>query len=63
MVLPYPPGVPLIMPGEKITVKSRKVLDYLIMLENIGKEVPGFASDIHGAEEDEDGDLTIKVLD
>jgi lysine decarboxylase len=51
------------MPGEKITVKSRKVLDYLIMLENIGKEVPGFASDIHGAEEDEDGDLTIKVLD
>lgn len=63
MVLPYPPGVPLIMPGEKITAKSRKVLDYLIMLENIGHEVPGFATDIHGTKEDEDGDLTIKVLD
>lgn len=63
MVLPYPPGVPLIMPGERITGSSRKVLDYLIMLEKIGREVPGFETDIHGVETDEDGDLSIKVLD
>jgi lysine decarboxylase len=63
MVLPYPPGVPLIMPGERITSSSRKVLDYLIMLEKIGREVPGFETDIHGVETDEDGDLSIKVLD
>jgi lysine decarboxylase len=63
MVLPYPPGVPLIMPGEKITKESRAVLDYLIMLEEIGSEVPGFGTDIHGVEEDEDGELIIKVLD
>lgn len=63
MVLPYPPGVPLIMPGEKITQESRRILDYLILLENIGREVPGFETDIHGVEIDSDGDLTIKVLD
>lgn len=63
MVLPYPPGVPLIMPGEKVTHESRPVLDYLIMLEEIGKELPGFATDIHGVEEDEEGELVIKVLD
>ena len=38
------------MPGEKITSESREVLDYLIMLEEIGLEVPGFESDIHGVE-------------
>ena len=63
MVLPYPPGVPLIMPGEKITAQSRPVLDYLIMLEDIGSKVPGFGTDIHGVEEDENGELVIKVLD
>ena len=63
MVLPYPPGVPLIMPGEKITQESRAVLDYLILLEDIGDMVPGFGTDIHGVETDENGNLLIKVLD
>lgn len=63
MVLPYPPGVPLIMPGEKVTSESRAVLDYLIMLEEIGEAVPGFGTDIHGVERGEDGKLMIKVLD
>lgn len=62
MVLPYPPGVPLIMPGEKITTESRAVLDYLIMLEEIGLEVPGFETDIHGVDKDDDNQLVIKVL-
>lgn len=62
MVLPYPPGVPLIMPGEKITPESRAVLDYLIMLEEIGLEVPGFATDIHGLEKDDNNRFVIKVI-
>ena len=32
MILPYPPGVPLLMPGEMITEESRAVLDFLLML-------------------------------
>lgn len=62
MVLPYPPGVPLIMPGEKITEQSRAVLDYLIMLEEIGLKIPGFATDIHGVEQSITGELMIKVI-
>ena len=62
MVLPYPPGVSLIMPGEKITEQSRAVLDYLIMLEEIGLKIPGFATDIHGVEQSITGELMIKVI-
>ncbi len=28
MILPYPPGVPLLMPGEMLTKESRTVLDF-----------------------------------
>lgn len=62
MVLPYPPGVPLIMPGEKITAQSKVILDYLVMLEQIGKTLPGFETDIHGVEKDAAGDYVVKVL-
>lgn len=63
MILPYPPGVPLIMPGEKITNESIDILNYLIMLEEIGLEVPGFESDIHGVEKDNDGKFSVKVIE
>lgn len=63
MVLPYPPGVPLIMPGEKITEDSKAVLNYLIMLEEIGRQIPGFATDIHGVEQNETGELMIKIIE
>lgn len=29
MILPYPPGVPLVMPGEMLTEESRPVLEFL----------------------------------
>jgi lysine decarboxylase len=41
MILPYPPGVPLLMPGEMITEESRAVLDFLLMLCSIGRHYPG----------------------
>ncbi len=55
MILPYPPGVPLLMPGERITQQSRAVLDFLLMLCSIGQHYPGFETDIHGAKRNEDG--------
>lgn len=63
MVLPYPPGIPLIMPGESIHKDSKVILDFLLMLEEIGKVLPGFDYDIHGVEKGEDGQTYIKVLD
>ena len=62
MILPYPPGVPLVMPGEMITEESRAVLDFLLMLCTIGRHYPGFETDIHGATLTEDGRYLVRVL-
>jgi lysine decarboxylase len=62
MILPYPPGVPLLMPGEMITEESRAVLDFLLMLCSIGRHYPGFETDIHGAKRGDDGIYRVRVL-
>jgi len=62
MILPYPPGVPVVLPGETITDESKGVLDFLLMLIEIGKHYPGFDTDIHGAYRQSDGRYKVKVL-
>ncbi|EGK6862158.1 lysine decarboxylase [Salmonella enterica subsp. enterica serovar Glostrup] len=62
MILPYPPGVPLVMPGEKLTEANRPILDFLQMLCEIGSHYPGFETDIHGAYKQADGRYMVKVL-
>lgn len=62
MILPYPPGVPVVMPGEMITNESRAVLDFLLMLCSVGEHYPGFETDIHGAKLGEDGIYRVRVL-
>lgn len=62
MILPYPPGVPLVMPGEMLTADNRVVLDFMLMLCEIGEHFPGFETDIHGAYRQPDGSYTVKVL-
>ncbi|MGL4859577.1 MAG: lysine decarboxylase LdcC, partial [Enterobacteriaceae bacterium] len=61
MILPYPPGVPLIMPGEKVSEQSRAILDFLLMLCNIGEHYPGFETDIHGIECTDDGRYLVRI--
>jgi arginine decarboxylase len=53
MVVPYPPGIPLIMPGERVS--SRLIVDYLRFCEGWDRRFPGFETDIHGVRKDEDG--------
>ncbi len=62
MILPYPPGVPVIMPGEMLTEESRPVLSFLQMLCEIGAHYPGFETDIHGVYRDDDGKYVVSVL-
>src|SRR4051812_34562959 len=54
LVTPYPPGIPLLIPGE---VFNKKIVDYLKFARAFNQECPGFETDIHGlvAEEGEDG--------
>ncbi len=53
LVTPYPPGIPLLIPGE---VFNRKIVDYLKFSREFNERCPGFETDIHGlVEEDIDG--------
>ncbi len=51
LVTPYPPGIPLLIPGE---VFNRKIIDYLKFSRDFNKQCPGFESDIHGLVEEKD---------
>ncbi len=62
MILPYPPGVPLVMPGEMLTEENRPTLEFIQMLCEIGAWYPGFETDIHGAYRQPNGRYTIKVI-
>ncbi|MBX9961795.1 MAG: arginine/lysine/ornithine decarboxylase [Burkholderiales bacterium] len=48
MVVPYPPGIPVIMPGEKLTPATRSIQDYLLYAREFDGKFPGFETDIHG---------------
>jgi arginine decarboxylase len=48
MVVPYPPGIPLIMPGERITKATKSIHDYLLYAREFDTKFPGFETDIHG---------------
>lgn len=50
MLAPYPPGIPIVMPGEKITKASQVIIDYLSMLERFDNAFPGFENEVHGVE-------------
>ena len=49
-VVPYPPGIPLLMPGENAGEATGPMLGYLKALEAFDAEMPGFAHDTHGVE-------------
>ena len=50
MVVPYPPGIPVIMQGERCGPATRAVVDYLVSLEGVDSLFPGFESEVHGAD-------------
>lgn len=55
LLTPYPPGIPLLIPGE---VFNRKIVDYLKFSREFARQCPGFETDIHGLVErvDENGE-------
>jgi arginine decarboxylase len=46
MVVPYPPGIPILMPGESSGAADGPLLEYLFALEAFDKRFPGFEHDI-----------------
>jgi arginine decarboxylase len=49
LVTPYPPGIPLLIPGE---VFNKRIVDYLKFNREFARECPGFENDIHGLVEE-----------
>ena len=49
-VVPYPPGIPMLMPGESTGAKDGPYLGYLRALASWDKLFPGFGHDTHGIE-------------
>jgi arginine/lysine/ornithine decarboxylase len=60
-VVPYPPGIPMLMPGENTGPDDGPYLGYLRALQNWDKRFPGFGHDTHGVE-NRDGTHFIQCL-
>ena len=53
LLTPYPPGIPLLIPGERF---NKIIVDYLKFARDFNKKFPGFESDIHGLVGEENGE-------
>jgi lysine decarboxylase/arginine decarboxylase len=49
-IVPYPPGIPLLAPGEETGEEGGPLLKYLKALEDFDRCFPGFEHRIHGIE-------------
>ncbi len=45
LLTPYPPGIPLLVPGERF---NRRIVDYLRFTRQFNAAFPGFDTDVHG---------------
>ena len=52
LVTPYPPGIPLLIPGERF---NRTIVRYLQFAREFNGRFPGFETDIHGMVKGADG--------
>lgn len=50
MIVPYPPGIPVMMGGEIMNKKASPVFDYLTARQDFENVFPWYESDIHGVE-------------
>jgi len=61
-LVPYPPGIPIMMPGEKVTKKKRAVVDYLLALQTFDSHFPGFEHETHGVEIEQEADGKLRYM-
>jgi arginine/lysine/ornithine decarboxylase len=45
LLTPYPPGIPLLIPGERF---NKTIVGYLQFARDFNAKFPGFEADIHG---------------
>ena len=59
LVTPYPPGIPLLIPGERF---NSTIVRYLRFAREFNSAFPGFETDIHGLVKDEGGEYYVDCV-
>jgi arginine decarboxylase len=59
LLTPYPPGIPLLIPGERF---NAIIVRYLKFAREFNARFPGFETDIHGLVKDEGGDYHVDCV-
>lgn len=54
-IMPYPPGIPIVMPGENLGPLDGPWLSYITALQDWSKRFPGFEKEVEGAVHKDDG--------
>ena len=59
MLVPYPPGIPVMMGGETVSGEANAIAEYLLAREKFENMFPGYEGDIHGITRERRGEQTI----
>ncbi len=62
MLVPYPPGIPMSMPGERLGGPESPVIKLILAMEEFGKRFPGFEREVHGIETDAEGNYWMRAV-
>ena len=62
MLVPYPPGIPMSMPGERLGGANSPVIRLILAMEEFGKRFPGFERETHGIEVDNEGNYWMRAV-
>ena len=62
MLVPYPPGIPMSMPGERLGGPDSPVIKLILAMEEFGKRFPGFERETHGIEVDGNGEYWMRAV-
>ncbi|WP_446745635.1 Orn/Lys/Arg family decarboxylase [Silvibacterium acidisoli] len=62
MLVPYPPGIPVSMPGERLGSKESAVIRLILAMEEFGRRFPGFEREVHGVEVDPEGNYWVRAV-
>jgi len=62
MLVPYPPGIPMSMPGERLGGAESPVIKLILAMERFGKRFPGFEREVHGIEVDGEGNYWMRAV-
>ena len=61
LALVYPPGIGVVVPGERYDERALPMLDYFRMFEEAGNRFPGFENEIEGIYRQEESDGTVRL--